>query len=333
MPSEHLRNRVADCVREILAELPANPEFHALLTDALSLPGRALAPVGHAKWLRFVAEPCVALGGAMCAVPYAAAAVEFVLTAADVVDDIADGDWDFRRSSLGCGVNASFALSHLAQRALDRLTASCTPDQLARVRSALNTSVLQACVGEDLDLRFETRSDVGVEQAHAMTVWKSGALVAMACRMGAALATDDEEALELVATFGSHVGVIAQLLNDSAALIPNDAMHHTDIQWRKKTLPISFALHYAREKPQAELLQWAESHGDLSPTTCARIATEIQELGALHYAWVVADTHRREALATLRTLQGRSGRNEVWALRRLIPALRAKRVARRDADA
>jgi geranylgeranyl pyrophosphate synthase len=166
-----------------------------------------------------------------------------------------------------------------------------------------------------------------------MTVWKSGALVAMACRMGAALATDDEEVLELVATFGSHVGVIAQLLNDSAALIPHDAMHHTDILRRKKTLPISFALHYAREKPQAELLQWVESYGDLSPTTCARIATAMQELGSLHYAWVVADTHRREALAALRTLQTHLGRREVWALRRLIPPLRAQRTARRGADA
>lgn len=333
MSSKQLRSRVAACVREVLAELPANPEFHALLTDVLALPGRALAPVGQAKWFRFVAEPCAALGGEMLAVPYAAVAVEFVLAAADVVDDIADGDWDSRRSPPGCGVNASFALSHLAQRALDRLAVSCPPARLARVRAALNTGVVQACAGEDLDLRFETRSDVGVEQAHTMTVWKSGALVAMACRMGAALATDDEQVLERVATFGSHVGVIAQLLNDSAALVPHEAVHHTDIQRRKKTLPISFALHYAREKPQAELLQWAESHGDLSPVACERIATTIQELGGLHYAWVVADMHRREALATLRALQRHTGRREVWALRRLIPRLRARRPTPRGADA
>lgn len=333
MGGDQLRKRVADCVREALAELPANPEFRALLTDVLSLPGRALAPIGPTKWLRFVVEPCVALGGELDAVPYAAAAVEFVLTAADVVDDIADGDWDFRRSPLGCGVNASIALSYLAQRALDRLVPSCSPDQLVRVRSTLNVGVLHACMGQDLDLRFEVRSDVGVEQAHAMTVWKSGALVAMACRMGATLATDNEEVLELVGMFGSHVGVIAQLLNDSAALVPNDAAHHTDIQRRKKTLPISFALHYARLQPQAELLQWAESYDDLSPTECERIAALIQELGSLHYAWVVADTHRREALATLRTLQTRVECREVWALRRLIPPLRAQRTAPRGGDA
>lgn len=333
MDSNRLRNRVVDCVREIATELPANPEFHALVTDLLSLPGRALAPGGHAKWLRFVAEPCVALGGELLAVPYTAAAVEFVLAAADVVDDIADGDWDFRRSPLGCGVNASFALSHLAQRALDRLTPGCTPDQLARIRFALNAGVLQACAGEDLDLRFEMRNDVGVEEAHTMTVWKSGALVAMACRMGAALATEDAEVLELVATFGSHVGVIAQLLNDNAALVPHDAVHHTDVQRRKKTLPVSFALHYAQMKPQTELLQWAESRSDVAPTACERIASAIQELGGLHYAWVVADMHRREAFATLRTLQRRTRRQEVGGLRHLIPRLRAQRTASRGADA
>jgi hypothetical protein len=34
--------------------------------------------------------------------------------------------------------------------------------------------------------------------------------------------------------------------------------------------------------------------------------------------------HRREALVTLRALQQHTGRREVWALRHLLPQLRAK---------
>lgn len=325
MTDNNLRDSVACCIREVLAETARNPGLQELLTGLLTLPGRALAREGQAKWLRFVAEPCEVLGGSLTAVPYAAAAIEFVIAAADVVDDIADGDWDSRRSSVGCGVNASLALSHLAQRALDRLTCTCLPHRLAGVRAALSTGVLKACAGEDLDLRFETLLDIGVEQAHSMTTWKSGALVAMACTVGAALATDDETTHNLIAAFGSHIGVIAQLLNDSAALIPQEAHRHSDLSQRKKTLPISFALHYAYKEQQNELRHWAESRYHLTSADYERLAAAIQKLGGLHYAWVVADTHRREAFGTLHTLQRHTERREVLALRQLIPQLHARR--------
>ena len=326
MGSESLRPQAAQCLRDIVAETACNPALHVLLTGLLAQPGRVLAPEGPAKWLRFVVEPCDALGGDLASTPYAVAAVECVLAAADVVDDVVDGDWDHQRSPVGCGVNASLALSHLAQRALDQLALTCAPQRLARIRSALSAGVLQACAGEDLDLRFENRVDVGVEQAHTMTSWKSGSLVAMACTVGAALATDDAVTLNAIATFGTHVGVIAQLLNDSAALTPQEAALSTDLQRRKKTLPISFALHYAQEAQQHDLLRWAESTHPLSAADCAQLATAIAELGGLHYAWVVADTHRREALATLRMVQRATGRRSVWTLRQLIPQLRARRV-------
>jgi len=201
MGRESLRPQAAQCLRDIVAETACNPALHALLTGLLAQPGRVLAPEGPAKWLRFVVESCDALGGDVTTTPCAVAAVECVLTAADVVDDVVDGDWDPQRSPVGCGVNASLALSHLAQRALDQLALTCAPQRLARIRSALSAGV---------------------------------------------------------------VGVIAQLLNDSAALTPQEAALSTDLQRRKKTLPISFALHYAHEVQQDDLLRWAESTHPLS---------------------------------------------------------------------
>lgn len=324
MRPDPLREAVAHCIHETLAETASNLEFHAFLRDLLSQPGRALAPEGKAKWLRFVADPCDALGGDPALVPYAAAAVEFVITAADVVDDLADGDWDSGRRSPGRGINASLALSHLAQRAIDHLAPLCPAHRLTRLRTALNTNLLRACAGEDLDLQFEARPNVGVEQAHMMTVLKSGSLVAMACTIGGALATDDSTVLDLVASFGCQLGVIAQLLNDSAALKPGEAHTHSDLARRKKTLPIAFALHYAHQQAHHIVRRWADTAEPITQAEHEELVSAIDRLGGVHYAWVVADMHRREALVTLRALQQHTGRREVWALRHLLPQLRAK---------
>jgi geranylgeranyl pyrophosphate synthase len=326
MNANELHQRVAGAMSELLNELADYPTLYEQLTSLLAQPGRFFAAQDMNKWTLFLVETCASLGGDLTITPYAAASVEFMLAAGDVIDDIADGDWNLDSSSIGSGVNSGFALSLLAQRALDRLGSLCSPQQLARIRSVVNTSVLTSCAGEDVDLHLEHVAKVEVEQAHTMTLWKSGSLVSMACVVGAALATDDETTLELISQFGTHTGVIAQLLNDCAALVPQDAHRHTDLQRRKKTLPICFALHYANEEHHAELCQWTESSHQLTPAQCERLATHIHVLGGVHYAWIVADTHWREAIATLRALQMHTGRDVVWVLRRLIPQLQARRV-------
>jgi len=78
---EALRPQAAQCLRDIVAETACNSALHVLLTGLLAQPGRVLAPEGPAKWLRFVVEPCDALGGDLASTPCAVAAVECVLAA------------------------------------------------------------------------------------------------------------------------------------------------------------------------------------------------------------------------------------------------------------
>jgi hypothetical protein len=47
-------------------------------------------------------------------------------------------------------------------------------------------------------------------------------------------------------------------------------------------------------------------------------------LGAVDFAWVVAETHRREAVAVLRQLAKQSGRRQVRKLGELIPPLQSQ---------
>lgn len=315
---------VAARLRTAIGQGEGTPEFRGLLARLLARPGRVLAPGGAPKWPALVLETCQALGGDTCAALDAAVAVEFVAAAADVVDDLVDDEWDEAYGERGRALNASLALSCLAQRCAGWLAGNIGATRALRVAALLSEGLLAACAGEDLDLLFERETEVSEERALEMTRRKAGALVAMACQVGAAVATDETAVVELVGEFGTHVGVIAQLLNDLAGVEGGTAGRGTDLQRRKKTLPVAFALRCAREEGLPHVAAWYQG-GPTSDADEERLAVTLRDLGALHYTWVVADAHRREALATVRRLVEATGREEVRGLRRLIPTLRARR--------
>jgi geranylgeranyl diphosphate synthase type I len=161
-----------------------------------------------------------------------------------------------------------------------------------------------------------------------MTRRKSGSLLAMACEVGAALASDDQQTLETFRSFGTHLGVVAQLLNDLVGVDPSLTAEErgTDLRRRKKSLPVAYALRCAREEAILPVLEWyARPAGDAGrPGEEERVVQVMSDLGALHYAWVVADAHRREALADLRRLEALIGPRGVKRLRRLVPATPAR---------
>jgi geranylgeranyl pyrophosphate synthase len=141
----------------------------------------------------------------------------------------------------------------------------------------------------------------------------------MACQIGGVVATDDPLTIEELGVFGNHVGVIKQLLNDLGGVSPYAGKHGSDLRRRKKTLPIAYALRCAQENDHSEVLSWYQPGGTVSEVDESQLAVTLREIGALHYTWLIADIHRRQALATLRSLAKVIGRSEIDTLRHLIP--------------
>lgn len=299
------------------------PSLHEVIFRIMSHPGRVLAPIGIAKWPAFVLDTCQVLGGDFSKAVPAASAVEFVLAAADVVDDLVDGEWMDIGIDKARATNAVLTLASLAQSSLIDLYRHLSAPDIGLINELLATGLLMASDGEDLDLLFERDPWVSEEMSHEMTVRKSGSLVAMACQVGAAVATNDREVLRAIGAFGSHVGTVAQLLNDISGVKPDNAPRGSDLRRQKKTLPIAYALRCALDSDISTTLNWdALTTG--RPEDEEALAMTIDHLGGLHYAWIVADTHRREALAILRDLANATGRHEVRSLQRLIPRIRAR---------
>ncbi len=322
--------RVAAYVRTAISRAPSPPVFTDFLLRIMGRDGRILAPTGPAKWPAFVIEVCRALGGDPTVAVGTAAAAEFVLAAADVVDDLVDREWDEGFARADRALNATLALGALAHRCIADQLPLLGAHRTAQLHDLVSAGLILACSGEDLDLLLETDPLPPEEQVREMTARKSGTLVAMACKLGAAIATEDQSILNLVETFGQRIGIVAQLLNDIGGVKPGTPAEASDLRRRKKTLPIAFALRCAKEEGIAGLLRWSESTELVDDSEQKDLTRLIDTLGALHYTWIVADAYRREALDALEELVRVTGRDEARSLRRLIPSVHASGKSTRE---
>lgn len=315
-------SRVAGIVRDAIQTTIDDDTFRDLLLRLMTRPGRVLYAARTAKWPAFVLDIANIFGGDHEAALGAAAAVEFAIAAADVIDDLVDDDWAKEADAWERALNASWTLTWLAQRCAldlaDRLGASTA----LSICACIAAGCASATVGEDLDLLFGQLPETSEAQALEMTRRKAGTLVAMACRVGAMVAGEDAALQVAIGEFGGYVGVVAQILNDIAD-VSGDMIHGSDLRLVKKTLPIAYALRCAREEQMHFLLRWATHPQAMGAQDLATIRAAIWDVGGVHYAWVVADAYRREALVVVDALMRSTGRAELRGLRRLIPSTRA----------
>lgn len=308
---------------EAIAVSTEDSAFTATLTRLLAGSGRVLDQKRSGKWLLYVVETARVFGGDSASAAQVAAAVACVIAAADVVDDLVDDEWEARDGAPQQAINASVALYALAQRCIGGLAPRIGATRALQIGDRVARGYLRAAAGEDADLRLETAPDTTAEAAHAMTARKAGALVALACEAGALVATNDAATLDAVGRFGLHAGIVAQLRNDIAGIAPGNPDRGSDLRRRKKTLPVAYALRCAHEEDIPTLLAWYDRLPELRGSTAGddeeTIARLIDDLGGTRYAALVADVHRREARAALRSLMHLTGRAAVGELRRLIP--------------
>jgi geranylgeranyl diphosphate synthase, type I len=300
-------------------------ELRQFLERLLSQPGRVLASDGRARWPGFVLQACAAVGGDPRVAARAAAAVELAVAAIDVVDDLIDGDFQGSWVDRGRAQNASLVLGWLSQRCANALGEQVGLERARRVAEAIAAGSIGSCDGQDLDMLLEPLSDVTEDAALEATVRKSGSLCAMACVVGASLATDDTAVLELVGRFGRHAGTTAQLLNDLEGVSIDMRPEKSDFRQRKKTLPTAYLIQCARGEDIPEIRAWYDGQLPYSAALQQSLATAAHDLGALTYTWVVADIHHRQALDTLTALRELTGRDSVLGLRRILPSVRARK--------
>jgi geranylgeranyl pyrophosphate synthase len=145
----------------------------------------------------------------------------------------------------------------------------------------------------------------------------------MAFEVGAAVATNDVAVIESVGALGESVGLVAQLLNDLGG-VDIASGNKTDFRARTKTAPVAYLLRSAAEDNHQVVLDWYANSDLDDPAHERELAVLAHDLGAMDFAWILADTHRREAVAALKGAAVELNKPELLKLMPLLPSVRGR---------
>ncbi|WP_158607682.1 hydroxysqualene dehydroxylase HpnE [Flexivirga caeni] len=232
----------------------------------------------------------------------AAVAVELVHNFSLVHDDIMDRDRTRRHRETVWSVWDE-ATAILAGDALQTLAfETVLADGTARAASAaylLATTTRELIHGQMLDMQFETRTQVPLSECRAMAAAKTGALLACSTELPAVLAGADREQRAALASYGRGVGLAFQLVDDLLGIWGEPEVtgksNHSDLLAKKHSLPVSWAL----EQPDSDSLAQWYANGVPSDTELARIAAELDDIGARDWCRESADAAVTDAIAAL----------------------------------
>lgn len=253
---------------------------------------------------------CQAAGGDWERAVPAAAAIELTHNFSLIHDDIEDGDVErrgrptvWRLWGVPQAINAGDGLFVIARRAFHRLAdRGVEPETVQQVIAWYDEACLALCEGQYLDLCFEERMGVTLEEYMQMIRGKTASLLVAALRIGSRLATADTRLVETYAHFGEHLGIAFQLVDDILGLWGDEVVTGkpagNDLRRRKKTLPVVYALEQeanAAEQPLRALFRQQElSDGDVA------FALDLLEAcGARRYVEDLAQYHWQRALDAL----------------------------------
>ncbi len=234
----------ADVVQALATE---GKLFHE---PAACLDGRwALLPLSLAHALHEETDPAYSSAAAL--------AMECLICATDLLDDVMDEDASLLIESLGVAraLNVALALFSLPQRILLTLAKQHPSSSLPlRLLDTIQGGLLLAVSGQQQDVLAERRlaCELSREDCIEIAGAKAGSLLGLACRLAALCSGVEETLIEQCAEMGRLLGIAAQLDNDAhdlARLLQPAAADgpKSDLRRGKKTLPIVIAARSLRE--------------------------------------------------------------------------------------
>ena len=200
---------------------------------------------------------CAELGGDPSQALPAAAAIELLHNFSLIHDDIEDGDemrhhrptvWKVWGKPLA--INVGDAMFTLAFAAIQRLTQRGVNSKATlAVLNEFTETCLALTEGQYLDISFEQRPVVSVDEYMRMIQGKTAALVGASIAIGARIAGASTRQMTDMLQFGQALGLAFQIQDDILGIWGDSAVTGkpvgNDILNRKKSLPLLHALNHA----------------------------------------------------------------------------------------
>ncbi|MEV5646118.1 polyprenyl synthetase family protein [Streptomyces flaveolus] len=166
----------------------------------------------------------------------------------------------------------------------------------------MGRTVQVMCAGQVLDMNFEGRTDVSLEESLAVVEAKTCRVMSYACELGGLCADATGSQVEALSAYGHHLGVASQLQDDLEDLWPVtawvDGVHGTDIRRRKQT-PMLLAALRTSGSDRDRLAGLYGSDAPLSDAQIRQSVALIEACGGRSWAVQTIDKHMDLAAQSL----------------------------------
>lgn len=253
-----------------------------------------------------------ALGGEWRKALPAACAVELVHNFSLIHDDIQDHDLERHHCSTVWAIwgepqaiNAGDGMRELASLALlDLQEERVALEKILRASQILHRASLEMIEGQYLDISFEKRLDVTVQNYLDMILCKTGALMACSLELGALLASKSNKIITTFQQCGRSLGLAFQIRDDILGIWGDEHVtgksRVSDILRKKKSLPIIYAL--GKGGISRDKLIKLYSQDELDHEDGEAVFAILEETGARLYAQRMAEEKCKLALERIKSL-------------------------------
>lgn len=285
---------------------PPVPDFQAMLHYHLGWAGEGAGPEAQGKRIRplLLLLSAAGAGGDWQAALPAAAAVELVHNFSLVHDDIQDKspkrhgrDTVWAKWGAPMAINVGDALFVLANQAILDLAEKFPPGSVLAAAGLLQETCLALTRGQYLDMSYEKRMDLTVEDYWRMVGGKTAALLAASTQIGALLGGADETGAANYRSFGYELGLAFQVNDDLLGIWGDESRTGKsatgDLVEGKNSLPVLYGI--SRKGEFAA--RWAGPA--IQPEEAAGLAEILVKEGAREYAQQEALRLTAQALQSL----------------------------------
>jgi geranylgeranyl diphosphate synthase, type I len=305
---EYIDSKQKSIERSLSASIPGSPpHVYGMLREFIFRGGKRIRPM--------ISIACAEACGAKesDAIDYAVA-IELFHNFTLIHDDVEDNS-SLRRGKptlnaeygVPTAVNAGDALYRVMWSLV--LSSNEPPEKKLRALSIMMDGFSSVVEGQGTELYWQRtgKFDISEKEYLEMASGKTGALIGLACRMGAFSADAPEDLQLSLQQFGNRMGLAFQIKDDILNLTSNPSEYKKelgeDVKESKRTLIIIKLLSTLPEKEKGELLSILRKP-EKSREDVSRAVFLAKEHGAIDYANSVCERLLLEAKSCLSVLPG-----------------------------
>jgi geranylgeranyl diphosphate synthase type I len=188
------------------------------------------------------------------------------------------------------------------------LSKSHPAESVVQTASILHEACLNLTRGQYLDMSYEERNDLSLEDYGPMVGGKTSALLSACTHIGALLGNASKAEQEAYRQFGYHLGLAFQVQDDILGIWGDEALTGksaaSDLVEGKNSLPILYAL--GRQGKFAE--RWKQ--GPITVGEVKTVAAQLEEEGGRVFAEEISEKETQIALKHLGEVNARGAAGE-----------------------